>query len=202
VLVEVKGINGHPKDNDIFQVVKNIMPRSKEWKRFDVRGLSVVNHERGLPPLDRTQQPFQKAQITSAEGQHLGLLSTWDLYRLARGYTRNNWKPEDIAKTLTETSGRIDPVPAHYTRVGHIENYYEQAEAVVIKLTEGQAIGVGDTVAFVLPVDFLEEITTSIQVNNEVVEVSPTAGRIGLKTDLTKDHARQKTPVYRVLRQR
>lgn len=198
VLVEVKGINGSPKDDDVFQVVKNIMPRSKEWKRFDVRGLSVINHERGFPPLDRSRQPFQKAQIESAEGQHLGLLTTWGLYRLARGYARNDWKPEDIAELLTQTSGKVEAVPTHYTRVGQIENYYEQAEAVVVELTEGQEIRAGDTIAFVLPVDFVEEVATSVQVNGEGVDVSPSTGRVGLKTGLTKEQARQKTPVYRV----
>ncbi len=201
VLVEVKGINGSPKDDDVFQVVKNIMPRAKQWKRFDVRGLSVINHERGLPPLDRSRQPFQKAQIESAEGQDLGLLSTWDLYRLARGYVRNAWRPEDVAKLLTQTNGKVEAVPAHYVRIGQIENFYEQAEAVVVELTEGREIRPGDTIAFVLPVDFVEEVATSVQVDGKAVEVSPAAGRVGLKTGLTKDQARQKIPVYRVSRQ-
>lgn len=51
VLVEVKGINGMPKEADSLQVAKYLTPRMREWGRTDIRGLAIVNHQRHLPAL-------------------------------------------------------------------------------------------------------------------------------------------------------
>ena len=201
VLVEVKGINGLPRDGDVFQVQKNVLPRSREWERFDVRALTVVNHERGLPPLDRQQQPFQKAQIDNAEGENLGLMTTWDLYRLARGYARNGWKPDDLAGLLAETSGLVVPLPAHYDRIGEVTNYFEQPGVIAVQLDHGTGVAVGERIGFSLSVEFIEECVPSLEIEGNAVDPAPPGTNVGIKTALTKKQARPGTPVYRVGRQ-
>ncbi len=198
ILCEVKGINGLPRDEDALEVVKYILPRVREWDRPDVRGLTVVNHQRGLPPLARDANVFQGDQIENAEGQGVGLLTTFDLYRLARGFARNSWHHEDVAGLFTATAGRVEALPVHYARIGEVVNYFEEPEAVIVELTEGKAIRVGERVGLVGSLDFVEGPVTSIHVDGESVDASPDSGRIGLKAGVAKAQARQGTPVYLV----
>lgn len=200
VLTEVKGIRGLPKDHDVFQVQKNVLPRSREWERFDVRALTVVNHERSLPPLDRQPQPFQKDQVANAADENLGLITTWNLYRLARGYARNDWQPDDLAALLAGTSGLIEPLPSHYSRIGEISNYFEQPGVVAIQLDQGEGLAVSERIGFVLRIDFVEEPASSLEINGEAVDVAPCGSHVGVKTVLSKDQARIGTIVYRVKR--
>lgn len=198
VLTEVKGINGLPKDDDVFQVQKNVLPRSREWQRLDVRALTIINHQRGLPPRDRQSQPFQKTQIENAAGENLGLLTTWDLYRLARGYARNGWQPDDLAALLGETSGLIEPLPGHYSRIGEVSNYFEQPGVIAIQLDQGVGLDIGERIGFCSPVDFIEEVASSLEVDGKPVDPAPPGAHIGVKTTLTKEQARIGTVVYRV----
>ncbi len=198
VLCEVKGINGLPRDEDALEVVKYILPRIKEWDRTDVRGLTIVNHQRGLPPSDRDPNVFQGDQVQNAEGQDVGLLTAFDLFRLARGYARNGWRHEDIAPLFTASAGRVPALPLHYTPVGEVHNYLPDKGVVIVELTEDTAVAVGERLAFVGPVEFAEQEITSLQFEDEQRQVSPEAGRIGLKTALAKDEVRKGAPVYLV----
>ncbi len=46
LLVEVKGIHGLPTEGDTVQVIKYVPRRMKEWRRTDVAGAVIVNHQR------------------------------------------------------------------------------------------------------------------------------------------------------------
>jgi hypothetical protein len=198
VLCEVKGINGLPRDEDALEVVKYILPRIDEWDRSDVRGLTIVNHQRGLPPSERDPNVFQGDQVKNAEGQRVGLLTTLDLFRLARGLARNGWRHEDLAPLFTATAGRVPALPLHYTRVGQVHNYLPDKGVVIVELSEGRAVALGERLGFIGEVEFAEEEISSIQFEDEQVETSPKEGRIGLKTALGKDELRKGTPVHRV----
>ena len=83
----------------------------KEWHRTDVQGLAVINHQRNLRPLDREHKaPFREDVLTNAQEQGFGLLTTWDLFRLARSYLKLGWKHEHI-QALFYQNGRIEPSP-------------------------------------------------------------------------------------------
>lgn len=59
LLVEIKGISGFPRDAAALQVAKYLAPRMREWQRTDIQGLSIINHQRNLPGLDRDNKtPF------------------------------------------------------------------------------------------------------------------------------------------------
>lgn len=198
VLSEVKGINNLPRDDDALEVGKYILPRIREWDRTDVRGLTIVNHQRGLPPADRDTNVFQGDQIENAEGQGIGLLATVDLYRLARGFERNGWRHDQVASLFTDVSGRVEPLPSHYEPIGEVVNFYEMAGAVTVQLEEGIGLAVGEKVAYELPLDFAEELVTEIQVDGTEFDPAPPGAHVGLKTSLTKQEARNGTRVYRV----
>jgi hypothetical protein len=66
LIVDIKGLNGQPKDSDIQQPSKHAMMRMREWDRTDVSSLFVVNHERNVPPLQRNVRPFRDEMIGNA----------------------------------------------------------------------------------------------------------------------------------------
>jgi hypothetical protein len=51
ILGEAKGIAGLPSDEDALQVWKYLAPRMKTLRRVDVRGLSIINHQRFNPHM-------------------------------------------------------------------------------------------------------------------------------------------------------
>lgn len=198
VLAEVKGIRNLPQEAGSLQVTKYLAPRMRQLDRLDIRGLSIINHQRSLPPLDRERENiFQADVIANAEDQGFGLLTTFDLYRLARGFLRHDWCHEEVADLFYQ-DGRIDPVPAHYEFVGLVADYWEQAGALAIQLEH--ELSVGDRVAYELPLDFEEENVESIHLDDEPVELAEAGKRIGVKTSLSKAQARKNVNVYRVRR--
>jgi hypothetical protein len=197
VLVEIKGLAGMPKEASSLQVAKYLTPRMREWKRHDLRGLAIVNHQRNLPALDREHEHvFQADVVSNAEQQGFGLLTTWDLFRLVHGFIIHGWRHEDLAD-LFISSGRIRPVPRHYELVGSIDGYWPQASALGLRLSSG-VIRVNDRVAYEQPVDFLEEEITSLQVNDQKINEAHAGDYVGVKTSLTKQQARHNVRVYRV----
>ncbi len=197
LLVEIKGISGLPREAESLQVTKYLIPRMREWERTDVQGLSVINHQRNLPALDREREHvFQDDVVTNAEQQGFGLLTTWDLFRLVRGHQRNGWRPEDV-KDLFYRPGRIEPVPSHYELVGAVEAFWERPGALALAIS-GVPVLVGDLIAYELPVDFLEERVTSLQLEDEEVQEAPSGSVVGVKTTLGKTQARKHVRVFRV----
>jgi hypothetical protein len=192
---EVKGIGGLPRESDALQVTKYLTPRMKEWGR-PTQGLMIVNHQLNVEGLKRERDNvFQSDVIVSADTYHVGLLTTWNLFRLARGYLRYGWKPEQVAD-LFYRHGVIEPIPSHFELVGTVNQFFEQAPALTINLT-GE-IKVGDTLAFELPVEFEQEQVGSLQLDSQPVEKAGPDVEIGLKTSLTKQQARKGTRVFKV----
>lgn len=197
LLVEVKGISGFPREHQALQVGKYLIPRMRQWKRNDIRGLSVINHQRGLPALDRENvHVFQKDVLDNSSEQGFGLLTTVDLFRLVRNKRRWNW-PDATVTPLFDQDGRIQPIPLHYEEVGVIDGFFEKAGVVTITLTAGLAVG--DEVAFRLPIEYLQETVESIHLDDVAITQGQGGQRVGVKTALTRAQARNGVRVYRVL---
>lgn len=197
VLVEIKGIAGFPKEASSLQVAKYLIPRMREWDTTKLHGLAIVNHQRGLPALDReNEHVFQPDVVSNAEEQGFGLLTTWDLFRLARGFLTHGWNHDDVAD-LFVTSGRVRPIPAHYEFVGVVDEFWPQAGALGIRVESGN-LAVGDRIAYELPVDFFEEEITSLHGDQRDDGKAEPGDYPGVKTKLNKDQARKNVKVYKV----
>ena len=97
LIVEIKGINGFPSDEDILAVQKYVPLRMREWDYTQIQGLTIINHQKHIPPLNRDNDlPFRKEMLEVTEEQNIGLLTTWDLHRLVRSFIHNEWKHENI----------------------------------------------------------------------------------------------------------
>lgn len=198
LLVEVKGIGGLPTEADSLQVTKYLAPRMKELERLDIQGLSVINHQRHLPALDRQNaSPFQEDVLVNAREQLFGLLTTWDLFRLARNAYLHGWNSDVLLPVIYRT-GRIEPVPEHFTPVGVIAAVWPKAEAIGIQLQASARIREGDLIAVEGAVDFSLGHVVSLQVDDAVRNdvVGPLAA--GAKTSIPMEAFRNRMRVFTV----
>ncbi|MGD0048916.1 MAG: hypothetical protein ABSE42_18085, partial [Bryobacteraceae bacterium] len=196
LLVEVKGIAGMPTEHDAIQVGKYLAPRMKEWGRTDVGGVSIINHQRNVPGLDRSLSPFTDVVLTNAIDQQFGLMTTWDLFRLVRNFLQLGWKPDDV-QPLFYRHGRMEAVPVHYEYVGLIEKYFEKVGVVGIRVVEA-AVQQGDRIAYELPIDYIEQEVESLQAERRAVATAAAGVLAGVKTNLTKEQARTGVRVFRI----
>ncbi len=199
LVCEIKGINNHPKEDDCIVVIKYVQSRMKEWNRTNVQGLTIINHQRNLPPHDREhEKPFTQISLDSAEAlmTGFGLMTGWDLHRLTRSFIQNKWKHENV-KDLFYKLGRIEPIPSHYEYIGKIAGFIENKGVVGITIKNSQ-LRKGDRIAFELPVVFEEQDCPSLQAENKEVE-GVAEGIVGIKTTLTKQQAKVGIRVFRIV---
>jgi translation elongation factor EF-1alpha len=81
--------------------------------------------------------------------------------------------------------GLIRPIPAHYKAVGLIDDYWEKASALGLRMESG-VLRAGDRIAYELPVGFIEDDVTSLQLNDQDVQEAHAGDYVGLKTKLGK----------------
>jgi hypothetical protein len=121
LIIDIKGIGGFPSDEDVLQADKHATIRMRENKRTDIVGLSIINHQRHLPPLERENaMPFRPELIDMAEERSFVLMTAWDLYRFVRNFRKLEWE-SGYVKPLFYKKGRIEVVPMHYQLIGKIK---------------------------------------------------------------------------------
>jgi hypothetical protein len=144
----------------------------KEWDTTKVNALSIINHQRHLPPLERdNDMPFRREILDGASQIDLGLMTTWDLHRLIRSFIRNGWKPENV-KPMFYQRGRIGAIPLHYQYLGDVKQVWKKAGAASIQL-QGERLRKGNLIAFQMPVEFIEQTIESLRLNDNSVTEAP-----------------------------
>jgi HPt (histidine-containing phosphotransfer) domain-containing protein len=198
LLLEIKGLAGLPREDDTLQVSKYVLRRMKQWNKTDIRGASIINHQRNLPALDRNHDTvFTPQQIEDAENHDIALLTTWNLFCLIRGMIQWKWPPEAIRDLLYE-NGRISAVPAQYRPIGNVTHFWDKLGVVTIVLAEGAVLRRGDTLGFVLSDRFHEERAESLQIDKQPVTDAQGGDTIGHKTSLKRSAVPDGTTVYLV----
>ena len=203
LLVEVKGLGRQPGETDTHQVTKYLNRRMVEWNRTDVRGVFLVNHQLGIQPLERSNgSVFTQNQISDARSDRVGLMTTWDLFRLIRGMERWNWPHQTVQDVLYQDvlyqDGRTGIVPSHWTPVGRVVHYYDELRVASVEISGSEPLKRGDTVGYVFPDRFEQEPVESIQVQREPVESVDPGQRAGYKTSLPRRFLPNNTIVYKV----
>ncbi|MFI5454851.1 MAG: hypothetical protein ACHRXM_05310 [Isosphaerales bacterium] len=197
LLIEIKGLAGMPREGDTLQVTKYILRRIRQWDRTDVAGLSVINHQRNLPAMDRDHEnAFTKQQIQDATQNGTGLTTTWDLFRLIRGMIDWQW-PSKAVREVLYGQGRLQQHPFHYTLVGTVTHYWTANSVISIDVT-GDVLRLGDRVGYLLADRFFEEDVASIQVDKNPVQEVQSPQRAGMKTKLARREVPIGTRVFRV----
>jgi hypothetical protein len=198
LLVEVKGLGRLPTEADCQQVTKYLNRRKSAWKTTEIQGVFLVNHQLGMPPLERENQgAFTLTQIGDARSDLVALMTTWHLFRLIRGMERWSWLPENVQDTFY-SPGRSGLVPSHWKQVGVVSHFWAQAGAFRIEVVGSDSVGIGDTLGYAFSDRFEQEIITSLQISGKSVnEVLP--GHVaGCKTNLPRSDLPNNTPVYKV----
>lgn len=200
LIIEVTGLSGLPREADTLQVVKYVSRRMKEWKRTDVHGVSIVNHQRNIPALERdNDNVFTTQQIEDAKSQDITLLTTWDLFLLIKGMLKWGWNPKAIQE-LFYKSGRMSRVPTIYKPIGKIVNYWERIGVVGVQIS-GNVLHKGERIGYITPEGYLEEEALSLQIENQDVEEAPSGQLVGIKTIYPKNLLCKGMIVYRVTKQ-
>jgi hypothetical protein len=195
LVVDIKGVAGKPADDEALQAQKHAFIYIQEQNRADVKGLTVINHQRLLPPLDRdNEMPFRKEILDNAEQVKLGLMTGWDLFRLTRGFIRNKWTSEQVMPIFYKT-GRINPVPSHYQFVGRIKQIWKTAFSIDMELGE---IRLGDRLSVEFPVDFEEQTVTSMRLNDDDVKVAKAKCEVGIRREEASSKVKAGMAVYRI----
>ena len=194
LVLEVKGINNKPSDEDVMQAGKHARMRARELKGQDVQALTVINHERHKPPHDRDPKPYRDEIVANAEQTGDGLMTTWDLFRLLRNMERLGWPSAAVMDVFYRT-GRIEPVPSHYLCIGEIIKVFPKAPAFVFNPLE--AVQVGDRLAVESGASFVELVATSLRMNDENVEAAEPGVACGVACNEVGG-LREGASVYRV----
>jgi len=195
LVVDVKGVAGHPSDAEALQSQKHAFIYLQEQGRVDVRGLTIINHQRLLPPLEReNRMPFRREILRNADELKLGLMTTFDLFRLVRGKALNGWS-ENAVKPVLYRVGRIEPVPMHYQYVGAIGQVWKNAFS--LEVHEGE-VRTGDRIAIDSGVDCLEQQIDSLQLNGTAVEVGEEGKEVGVSRAEGLPRLRKGLRVYRI----
>jgi hypothetical protein len=198
LVLEVKGLASLPAEQDTLQVTKYVQRRMRRWNRTDVQGLVIVNHQRHTPALDRDHaKAFTHQQEEDAENFCVGLMTTWDLYRLLRGKARWGW-PDEVLLDLFYGTGRISLIPTHYVPVGKVERYIHAKNIIGIAVAGGPSLKTGDKIGYLLPGGFYEEDVTSLEVDRDKVTEAVLGQTAGHLTTLNKEQVTLGMQVYRV----
>jgi len=169
LVADVRGLTGLPSDEDLTQAEKHALMRTRKLNRTDVQALTIINHERNLPPRERIASPFRDEMVRNAEDTQAGLMTTWDLFRLLRSASELGWEPEHLLGVFYRY-GWIQPVPEHYSLAGSVERLWKDAFGFVPTQTVAQgsrlAVETGDT--------YIEFPAESLQIDGTpVTEAAP-----------------------------
>lgn len=197
LLIEVKGLSGTSRESDTFQVVKYINRRMKKMNRTDIRGISIINHQKNIPALQRdNENVFTDQQIEDAKSNDCTILTTWDLFLLIKGMIKWKWNGK-VIRELFYKSGRMPRIPAHYKCIGKVVNYWVQKKVVGIKILKNK-LHQGDRISYIIPEGYLEEDVLSLQFDKRNVEEVSLNQLAGIKTVFSKNELKKGTLVYKV----
>jgi hypothetical protein len=196
LVIDVKGVGGTPADDEALQSQKHAFIYMKENDRTDVKGLTIINHQRHIPPLDRENEtPFRQEILHNAEQLGLGLMTTFDLFRLMRGSVQHGWTPDQVKPVFYRT-GRISPIPEHYHYVGRIKQVWKKAFSIRLE----DELRLNDRVAIEFSVDFEEQDVASLMLNDAKIETATAGSEVGIARDETAARVKPGAPVYRLVR--
>jgi hypothetical protein len=186
LVIEIKGIGGTSTDGECSQVSKFKYRRSKERGSFDVFGLYLVNHQRYLPPEERTNPPFNTTQIQDAKNDERGLLTTYDLFKLYFNIANGFVLKEDAREALFQY-GLVEFTPSNAIFIAKPLEIHHNGYVVIFKI-EGIELTVGMTIivkdnGYYRPAKIIE-----IQLDGNSVNAVDT-GEIGVKLS-DKVHSR------------
>lgn len=181
LVIEVKGIGGTSTDGECSQVSKIKHRREKERKSFDVFALYIVNHQRYLPPLNRTNPPFNEQQIADAISDERGLLSTWQLFNLYNEINAGLISKEEARAQILQF-GYVAFKPKLTSNIGQPKEILKGGMVVILDISNTE-IKVNDTIIIEKGGAYSKAKIISLQLDDKAVQTA-TNGEVGIKLDV------------------
>lgn len=178
LVVEIKGLGGTSKDSQCSQVSKFKYRRAKERNRFDVSALYIVNHQRFLPPAERTNPPFNEQQIDDAKSEERGLLTTYQLFQLYSYVTSDFITKEDARLSLLEY-GLVQFKPSKSRLIGYPLEIHHQGKVAILQINN-IFLSKGASIIVCNEDRWFRTKIVEIRLNDKTVE-SISKGEIGIK---------------------
>ncbi len=105
ILAEVKSARrGGASDDDCSTVTRYVLRRVREFPNHDIRGLLVINHFCAFPAHAR-KRAFSEKQNSDAGHARNILMTTYDLFRLAKALKENRKTTEEVKTAILSTQG-------------------------------------------------------------------------------------------------
>jgi len=197
LLLEIIGTSEECIDDT--KIWQYLAPRMQEYKTFEVKGLIIVNYQKDIPPLARDNENiFSQTILDKAKEYNLGLITTWDIYRLMRNYLKFGWKHDRIKDIFYQT-GKIDPIPSHYQYIGIVEDFDKLQNTVKIKL-EKLYLQKGDIIAFDFAVEIEEQKIENIKQNDKNIEIIKIGNlTAAIATKLSQEELKHEIRLFKIL---
>jgi len=107
ILAEVKSSKrGGASDDDCGTITRYVNRRMREFGNHQIKGLLVINHFYAFPPHHR-KLAFSEKQAADATHASNILLTTYDLFRLARAVKEARQSPEGARTLIQSTVGAL-----------------------------------------------------------------------------------------------
>lgn len=195
LVVDIKGIANFPGDEDVLQANKHATLLMREQNRTNIFGLSLINHQRHIPPLQRdNKMPFRSELIQVALESELGVLTAWDFYRLVRNARLNQWKFEHVYPVLYK-HGRVEIIPVHYQYLGKVVKVWTDNFGIDI---ESVTVAVGERIAIEFSVLYEEADVTELMVKDIKVNHANVGDKTGIPWPTTMTKLRVGLRVFKV----
>ncbi|WPO90973.1 hypothetical protein [Chryseobacterium sp. HR92] len=181
LVIEVKGIGGTSKDSECSQISKIKYRRAKERNKFDVFGLYIVNHQRHIPALNRSNPPFSEHQINDAINEERGLLTTWQLFQLYYDI-ENGIISKGEARDRLYDYGLISFIPHNIVEIGTVTETFKENKVLIFTINN-TLISVGNILFIRIRNRFKKVRILEIKFNDKNVE-SIENGEVGILVDI------------------
>lgn len=180
LIIECKGIGGTSTDSDCSQISKIKHRRCKERNKFDVFALYIVNHQRYLPPLNRTNPPFNPNQIQDAINDERGLLSTWQMFNLYFDIENGVISKNEAQKSLLRY-GLVEFKPNNLVFIDEPNEILKNGSVCIINISNIE-LKIGDELIVERNSQYHKVIINGIQIDDKPVKFAD-SGEIGLLID-------------------
>jgi hypothetical protein len=181
IVVEVKGHNGNPTEDDCQAILKYINRNMKKEGRTDIHGILIENHQKHLEPMQRNNPAYTAEQIRDALRDKYTLVDTWQLFQAARLLQEGLISFEEIDNELCKP-GLFNAIPSKWNYLGKIDNYFNQIQ-VVGMILEAEELNRYDEIIVQNGNDYFKQIIDSIRIDDSEVEHAKQGDAISFKVE-------------------
>jgi len=178
LIIEVKGIGGTSTDSECSQISKIKHRRCKERNTFDVFALYLVNHQRYMPPLKRKNPPFTREQISDAENDERGLLTTWQLFNLYFDIQNGIITKEEARDRFIEL-GFVEFTSKNLILIDETKKIFKEGFVCIVNI-DSIKLKVGEDLIIEKNGRYLKSKIKGIMINDKHVDEA-SGGEIGLE---------------------